>query len=114
MKRFPKRVETNNDQIAEVRYSSQHNSTTNFANNKVKTENQFLQNFTNLNRNDTDDLLMKAYLHREGVNGKFGFAHHTELDRRAIQFFGLKTGPGPQYFREFTGSKKCYGMYGEN
>jgi hypothetical protein len=105
-------IVSNNDQLAQTRYSIQQDATKTFTNNKAKAENNFLNNFTDLNRNETDDLLMKAFVYRENNNGKYGYNHHIPLDTRVVQFFGLKTGTNPQPFT-WNKQPKAFTLMGE-
>lgn len=106
-------IVSNNDQLAQTRYSIPEDTTKTFANNKVKAENHFLKNYINLNnKNQTDDLLMKPFVYRENNNGKYGYDHHMPLDTRVVQFFGLKTGTNPQPFT-WNKQPKAFTLMGE-
>lgn len=105
-------IVSNNDQLPQSRYSIQQDATKTFTNNKAKAESHFLKNFVDLNRNQTDNLLMKPFVYRENNNGKYGYAHHQPLDTRVIQFFGMKTSTHPQPFA-WNKQPKAYTLMGE-
>lgn len=104
---------TNATELPETRFAIQQDGSATLASAQANDQMLHQQRLMALDKVvQNDDLNLKAFIHHEAPVQKVGVDHHEDLDQRVLQYFGLKTGNGVEYF----GWKKVeprYSCYGE-
>lgn len=102
----------NATELPETRFAVQQDGSKTLAMAQAKDQAHFQHHLLELNKVTQDnDLTLKAFIHHEAPAQKLGVDHFEPLDQRWLQYFGLKTGHGVDYFgwQQRQPKYSCYG-----